>query len=137
VRSELTQAERDYLGEPGRFGVLATINKDGTPQLTTMWYLLEGDEILFNTAVGRLKDRNLRRDPRVAFTIEDGYRYITVSGSVRRIEDQPTAQADIKRLASAYWGGEQIEERYHRTFARQQRVSYRLRIERVASKDFA
>lgn len=52
----LSQQARALL-EGRHFAVLATINnKDGTPQLTTMWYLLEGDTIVMNTMVGRLRD---------------------------------------------------------------------------------
>lgn len=85
-----------------RFAVLATINADGAPQQTVMWYLLDGDEVVINTAAGRVKDANLRRDPRVSVCIEDGYTYVTLSGQARLVEDQPTAQADIRRLASRY-----------------------------------
>lgn len=68
----LSDKAQAFLAEK-RFAVLATINKDGIPQLSTMWYELQGDEILMNTAAGRLKDRNLRRDPRVSICFEDEY----------------------------------------------------------------
>ncbi len=66
---DLSEKARAYLQEL-RFAVLATINHDGTPQLTTMWYLLEDDgSILMNTKVGRAKERNMRRDPRISICI--------------------------------------------------------------------
>ncbi|HEX7736746.1 MAG TPA: PPOX class F420-dependent oxidoreductase, partial [Ktedonobacteraceae bacterium] len=74
-----------------RFAVLATTNADGTVQQTTMWYLLDGNTIMMNTKAGRVKDRNLRRDPRISICIEGGYNYLTISGSVELIEDQETA----------------------------------------------
>ncbi|MBK9942737.1 MAG: PPOX class F420-dependent oxidoreductase [Kouleothrix sp.] len=126
----LTEAQRAFLSQP-RFAVLATINADGSPQLTTMWYELQGDEIMMNTKAGRLKDRNMRRDPRVALCFEDGYSYVTISGSVRLIEDQPTAQADIRRLALRYHGAGKADQMVRDQFAHERRITLRLAIEHV------
>src|SRR6266511_2814947 len=105
MRRELTQAERDFLGEP-RFAVLGTINENGSAHLTVMWYALEGDEIMFNTAAGRRKPDNLARDPRASLIVPDGYRFVRVDGTVRADDDQSVAQADIRRLALRYYQGE-------------------------------
>ena len=129
--TQLSPEARAYLSEL-RFGVLATINSDGTPQLTTMWYELQGDEIMMNTKASRLKDHNLRRDPRVALCVEDGYRYVTLTGAVRLTDDQATAQADIKRLATLYHGAERADQMVASQFAREQRVTIRMAIERVS-----
>jgi PPOX class probable F420-dependent enzyme len=126
----LTDDQRAFLAEP-RFAVLATINRDGTPQQSTVWYDLDGDEILLNTRRGRLKDRNLRRDPRASLCVEDGYRYLTVRGSVTLDEEETTAQADIRRLAVRYDGPEEAERQMREEYSRQERVTVRLRIERV------
>ena len=73
--TELTQAMRDFLGER-RFGVLATVGTTGAPRQTVMWYLFlpsdDGDEILFNTALGRRKPEHLAREPRVSLLVEEG-----------------------------------------------------------------
>ena len=98
ISKTLSAELRAFLAER-RFAVLATINADGTPQQTVVWYELQGDEIMMNTAAGRIKDKNLRRDPRISICIEDDYRFITITGRARLIEDQATAQADIERLA--------------------------------------
>ena len=61
---DLSEKARAFLQEL-RFAVLATINQDGTPQLTTMWYLLEDDgTILMNTKLGRLKERSQKANAR-------------------------------------------------------------------------
>lgn len=130
-RPTLTEAQRAFLAEP-RFAVLATINADGSPQLTTMWYELQGDEIMMNTKAGRLKDSNMRRDARVALCFEEGYSYVTVTGRVRLIEDQAVAQADIRHLAVRYDGPERAEQAVRSQFMHEQRVSLRLTIERVS-----
>lgn len=131
IKPILTDAQRAFLAEP-RFAVLATINADGSPQLTTMWYELQGDEIMMNTKAGRLKERNMRRDARVALCFEDGYHYLTITGAVRIIEDQPSAQADIKRLALRYHPREKAEQMARDQFERERRLSLRLTIERVS-----
>jgi PPOX class probable F420-dependent enzyme len=127
---KLSDKAREFLGER-RFAVLATINRDGTPQLTVMWYELQGDEIMMNTADGRVKAHNLRRDPRISICIEDGTRYITLSGTAQLNDDQATAQADIKRLALRYRKPDATGELNLDQFARQQRITIRMPIERV------
>ena len=117
-----------------RFAVLATINADGTPQLTTMWYVFDGDEIMMNTAAGRVKDANLRRDPRIAICIEDDYNYLTISGTAELIDDPDVAQADIRRLAIRYHGLAKAEQMVRDQFSKQRRVTIRLPIERVIEK---
>jgi len=136
VRRELTQVERDFLHEP-RYAVLGTTNEDGSAHLTVMWYALEGDEIMFNTAAGRKKPDNLARDPRASLIVPDGYRFVRVDGVVSANDDQAVAQADIRRLAFRY---HQSEERVQRsvdaTWAKQHRITYRMRASRVYSDGF-
>ena len=133
--NKLSDQARAFL-EQKRFAGLATINRDGTPQLTTMWYELQGDEIMMNTVDGRIKAHNLRRDPRIALCIEDGYSYITLSGTVRLDDEQAIAQADIQRLATRYRGAEKAEQMMRKEFSKQHRLTVRLAIERVAEQDF-
>ncbi len=131
----LTPAMRAFLGER-RFGVLATVGVTGAPRQTVMWFLLEGDEIMFNTAAGRRKPEHLAREPRVSLLVEDGYRYVCVSGSVRTITDRETTQGDIQRLATRYEGSESAERQMRDSFSKQKRISYRFRIERASEHGF-
>src|SRR5262245_64161767 len=128
--AELSDKARAFLQEK-RFAVLATINPDSTPQLSAMWYELDGDEILMNTKVGRVKERNLRRDPRISICIEDGYHYLTLAGTARLIDDQETAHADIKRLATRYHNPAKADQMMRNQFSKEQRVTVRMTIERV------
>jgi len=136
VRRELTQAERDFLHEP-RYAVLGTTNQNGSAHLTVMWYALEGDEIMFNTAAGRRKPENLARDPRASLIVPDGYRFLRVEGTVRVNDDQSVSQADIRKLAFRYY---QREERVQRsvdaTWAKQHRITYRMPVRHVYSSGF-
>jgi len=135
VKGEITAAMRAFLAEP-RFGVVGTTNANGSPHLTTMWYLFEGDEIVFNTATDRVKYRNLRRDPRASFLVFDGYTFVRVDGAVMTIEDQATAQDDIRRMAIRYNGKEKGEQQARDHFSKQERISYRLRAREVYAQGF-
>jgi PPOX class probable F420-dependent enzyme len=126
----LSEKARALLQER-RFAVLGTINKDGSPQLTTMWYLLEGDVILMNTKAGRTKERNMRRDPRISVCIEDGYSYVTISGTVEMIDDSQVAQRDIYRLAVRYNGEEEARRQMEEQFSKETRVTLHLKLEHV------
>jgi len=133
--AQLSNAARAFLEEL-RFAVIATINEDGTPHQTVVWYLLRGDDIVMNTARGRVKERNLRRDPRVSVTVEDGYRFVTVRGTARLVDNVATAQDDIRQLAVRYDGEEAAERQMREQFSKQERVSIHLGTDRVTAYGF-
>ena len=86
------------------FAHLATIGGDGTPQVTPVWCDFDGTHIRFNTAKGRVKDKNLRRNPKVALAIQDPenpHRYIQVRGRVAEITEQG-ADSHIDSLTKKY-----------------------------------
>ena len=126
----LQENVRAFLKEP-LFGVLATTKRDTTPQQSVVWYDLDGDDILMNTAVGRAKNSNLRRDSRASLCVADGYHYVTLEGTVELDDDQATAQADIRRLAVRYHGEEQGNRQANTLYGKQQRVTIRLKVENV------
>ncbi len=135
-RLELTPAQRQFLDEK-RFAVVGSKNPDGSPHLAVMWYLLDGDDIVVNSAQGRIKDRNLASDPRMSVLVEDGYRWIRVDGRAAIQHDQTIAHADIRRLAARYYEDEQkVEEGMKNNFSKQHRITYRLPVRRVASEGF-
>ena len=94
-------AIRTFLDRP-RFGTLSTIDADGAPFAAVVWYDLEGDTILVNTAEGRRWPANLRRDPRCSFMVEDRYDYVQVLGRAQIDEDQERGQAQLKQVAAKY-----------------------------------
>ena len=135
-RSGLTAAQRSFL-EDKRFAVVGSMNPDGSPHLAVMWYLLDGDDIVVNSAQGRVKDRNLAADPRMSVLVEDGYRWVRVDGRARIEHDQKVAHADIGRLAARYYEDERkVEQAMKNNFSKQHRITYRLPIQRVASEGF-
>ena len=90
---------RAFLEQP-RFAVMATINKSGTPQLTVMWYALapDDDTVILNATRGLLKERNLRRDPRMSLCVEDGLRFVTLTGNAALIEDRAQQEREVNLL---------------------------------------
>jgi PPOX class probable F420-dependent enzyme len=86
------------------FAFLATVNKDGSPQVTPTWIDRDNDIILINTAKGRRKHKNVTRDPRVSISLvndQNPYSMVTISG---RVIQQITEGADkhIDKLARKY-----------------------------------
>ncbi len=135
-RTELSAAQRTFLEEK-RFAVVGTKNPDGSPHLAVMWYLVDGDDIVVNSAQGRIKDRNLATDSRMSVVVEDGYRWIRVDGRARIEHDQTVAQADIRRLAARYYQDDRkVEDSVRNNFSQQHRITYRLPIRRVAGEGF-
>ena len=136
MKRGLTQAERDFLFEM-RFAVLGTTNENGSAHLTVMWYVLEGDEIMFNTAAGRRKPDNLARVARASLIVPDGYRFVRVDGTVRANDDQTVAQADIRKLALRYYQNEdRVQRGVDATWAKQHRITYRMPASHVYSSGF-
>ena len=88
------------------FAHLATLMPDGSPQVTVVWVDLDGDRILVNTAEGRIKPRNVRRDPRVAISIanqQNPYSAAFIRGRVVKVSHDG-ANASIDKLAKKYLG---------------------------------
>ncbi len=95
---------KDLLTGKKAFASLATLMPDGTPQVTPVWFDYDGKNLLFNSARGRQKDKNVRRDPRVTLTIadpENPYRYVEVRGRVTDIT-QEGADDHINKMAKKY-----------------------------------
>src|SRR5215210_5596508 len=97
------QEFRDLFDKP-TFASLATLNEDGSPQVTPVWVDFDGTHVLVNTARGRVKDRNLTRNPRVTVMVSDPanpYRYIEVQGRVDEMTETG-ADAHINKMAKKY-----------------------------------
>ena len=122
---------RTWLTSELRFPVLATIAANGMPSLSTMWFDIDperDDTIVLNTRVGRRKERHLRRDPRASLCFNQGYDYITLEGHVELDDDRDRSLADIKAIARRY-------RTNPAAFDGQERVTIRLRVERILRHD--
>lgn len=114
-------------------GHFVTLNPDGSPQVTPVW--VDADDqghVLVNTASGRKKDRNVRRDPRVAISVQDHddpYRWLSVTGTVVDITEGPKALDHIAALSLIYTGTP------WETVQGQARLIYLIRPDRVARNE--
>jgi PPOX class probable F420-dependent enzyme len=111
------------------FAHLATIMQDGSPQVTPVWFDFDGTHIRINSAKGRIKDKNMRRNGRVALAIQDPenpYRYLALRGRVEEITEAG-ANAHIDSLSKKYLG----QDRYPHRQPGEVRVIYRVRPDRV------
>ena len=107
------------------FAHLATLMADGSPQVTPVWVDYDGAYVRVNSAKGRVKDKNMRRDRRVALSIQDPdnpYRYLAIQGDVVEITEEG-ADAHIDALAKKYLG----KERYPYRSPGEVRVIYKIR----------
>lgn len=130
----LSEKARTFLREHA-FAVLSTINKDGSSQLTTVLFALADDEtIVLNTQVLSQKNRNLRRDPRIAMCVEGKEGYVSVYGKVVEfIDDQQINRQDIDRLVRRFWtGDEESKQQYVAHQLEHPRISYRFKCEKVS-----
>ncbi len=126
----IPESHRDLLEDAKRaFLYLATLMRDGSPQVTPIWFNTDGTHILINTAEGRIKDRNMRARPHVALCIADPanpYRYVQIRG---KVVDFTTVGADahIDKLAYKYTGNPVYQNRQ----PGQVRVTYKILPEKV------
>ena len=91
---------------------VATVDADGAPHVSPMWVGLDGDLVFFNTAVGRVKERNLRRDPRVCLSQADqvdAFDRVQIRGRVVRFVEGAEAERNMDLLAAKYLGTERFE----------------------------
>jgi PPOX class probable F420-dependent enzyme len=128
--SLLSERARRFLAVP-HFGIVATLNPDGSPLQAVVWYVLEGDAIVFNSRVGRQWPTNIGRDRRVSFIVADAYDYLEIRGVVEIDEDPIRGQAVIAALAHRYHEDEAEAAAQVATFVQQERVTFVLRPKRV------
>ena len=126
--TDIPSGFKDLL-EKKAFASLATVNADGTPQVTPVWFDWDGRQIRINTAKGRIKDKNLRSRPAVALAIMDPdnpYRYLQIRGRVASVTEMG-ADAHIDSLAKKYLG----KDRYPYRKADEVRVIFTITPDRV------
>ncbi|MGD8609094.1 MAG: PPOX class F420-dependent oxidoreductase [Myxococcales bacterium] len=102
---EIPKSYADILQKPS-FAHFSTLMPDGSPQSSPVWIDADGPHLLINSAEGRVKDQNIRRDPRVAVSITDPdnpYRCLMIRGRVSKITNEG-ADDHINRMAKKYLG---------------------------------
>jgi PPOX class probable F420-dependent enzyme len=118
------------LFERKNFAFLSSLMKDGSPHVTPTWVDIEGDNILINTAIGRIKQENISRDPRIALAIIDQdnqYEMVTIRGKVTDQITGDVAENHIDKLAKKYVN----LDKYPRKSKDEQRVILKIRPEKI------
>jgi PPOX class probable F420-dependent enzyme len=127
---------RQFLSTGTRTGKLATTRKDGRPHVVPVWFVLDGEEVVFTTGRDTVKGRNIRRSGQVALCVdleEPPFAYVTLMGAVSW-EDNPDDMLDwATRIAERYMGADQADE-YGRRNAVPGELLVRLRPERVVAE---
>jgi PPOX class probable F420-dependent enzyme len=123
---QFTEQQRAFLDE-ARYAVVGTLNRDGSIQQTVVWFLREGDTLRLSMGAGSVKARNLHRNQAITLTVEDGARYLTISG-IAAVE--PADQGLRHRLAVRYLGAERAAE-WIKQRADAERASVRMTARRV------
>jgi len=123
----LDEKARSFLEQP-YVGQVTTLRPDGSPHSTVVWVDADTDVVMFNTAVGRAKERYLRRDPRVALIVvdpENAYRWVSIDGKAELTTEG--AEAQIDKLAKKYLG----QDEYPWRKPEEERITVRIHPERI------
>ena len=128
----LTEKARRLVDAPN-IAFLATLDPDGAPHVSPVWIDREGDTLRVNTVVGHLKDRNMRRDPRVAVALtdrDDVFQRVSIRARVAEIVEDGEADRHLDGLARKYVGTDTYTDRK----PGERRVLYRLAPVRAADR---
>jgi PPOX class probable F420-dependent enzyme len=114
MAEKMTDAQwREFVSYGTRTGKLSTVRADGSPHVAPIWFVLDGDELVFNTGKNTVKGRNLIRDGRVALCVDDDrppYSFVVVRGRARVSEDLDEIRHWATRIGARYMGEERAEE---------------------------
>lgn len=120
---------------PPHTGKLATVRSDGRPHVAPVWYVMEGNTIVFNTGASTVKGRNLSRDPRASICVDDErppFSFVVVEGAVELSDDLDDLRTTATAIGARYMGADRAEEFGARNGVPGELV-VRLRPERVVS----
>ena len=124
---EIPEPIKQFLSSKA-YGHVVTRNADGSPQVSMVWMDVDGNEVLFNTAEGRVKPRNLRRDPRIIISVqnpEDSQVYALFHGTATVTEEG--ADQHIDKLAKRFLGMDEYPWRA----PGEQRLIVRIQVDRI------
>ncbi|UFR05998.1 PPOX class F420-dependent oxidoreductase [Streptomyces sp. Go40/10] len=114
MAEKMTDEEwRAFVSEGTRTGKLCTVRTDGSPHVAPIWFLLDGDDLVFTTGKETVKGRNLARDGRVALCVDDDrppFSFTVLNGRARLSEDLAEVRLWATRIAARYMGEGRAEE---------------------------
>ena len=112
-REMTTDQVRDFLGYRTRTAKVATVMQDGRPHVMPVWFVLDGEQLLFTTGADSVKGRNLRRDPRISLLVDDEtppYAFVHLRGRVTVHEDLDELLRFATPIGARYMGEDRAEE---------------------------
>ncbi|MFI6873418.1 PPOX class F420-dependent oxidoreductase [Streptomyces sp. NPDC050400] len=124
-----------FVSEGTRTAKLATVRADGTPHIAPVWFVVDGDDIVFNTGKDTVKGRNLARDGHVAICVDDErppFSFVTIRGRAELSEDPQELLDSATRIGGRYMGADRAEEFGRRNGVPGELV-VRVRVERVVA----
>lgn len=130
VNNEINDSAVRKLFEGKNFAYVASLTRDGSPHVTPTWVDIDNSTILVNTAVGRIKQKNISRDGRLALAIADQinpYDMVTVRGKVIEQITGPVAEEHIDKLAKKYLG----KEKYPGRASGEKRILLKIKPEKI------
>ncbi|MFJ5551693.1 PPOX class F420-dependent oxidoreductase [Streptomyces sp. NPDC093225] len=137
MANRMTQEEwREFVSHATRTGKLSTVRADGSPHIAPIWFLLDGDSLVFNTGKHTVKGRNLARDGRAAVCVDDDrppFSYVLLHGRAELTDDPAEKLHWATRIAARYMGEEQAEA-YGRRNAVPEEYLVRLRLDKVVAE---
>jgi len=104
---------RAFVSQGTRTGKLSTVRADGSPHVAPIWFLLDGDDLVFNTGKDTVKGRNLARDGRMALCVDDNqppFAFVVLQGRADLIEELDQVQHWAARIGARYMGEDRAEE---------------------------
>ncbi|MEU0218526.1 PPOX class F420-dependent oxidoreductase [Streptomyces sp. NPDC006265] len=114
MTEKMTDAQwREFVSRGTRTAKLSTVRADGSPHVAPIWFLLDGDEVVFNTGKETVKGRNIVRDGRIALCVDDDrppYSFVVLQGRARVSEDLDEVRHWATRIGARYMGEERAEE---------------------------
>lgn len=114
------QQYRSFLRYGTRTAKLATVRADGRPHVVPVWFVLDGDDLVFNTGVDSLKGKALGRDDRVCLCVDDEtppYAFVMIEGRVSVSNDPAEVLTWATRIGGRYMGEHRAEEYGNRNTA--------------------
>jgi PPOX class probable F420-dependent enzyme len=113
AREMTTDEVRHILSRGTRTAKVATVMEDGRPHVMPVWFVLDGEQLVFTTGADSVKGRNLRRDARVALLVDDQappYAFVHVRGRVTLHEDLDELLRFATAIGARYMGADRAEE---------------------------
>lgn len=127
---------RAFVGSGTRTAKLATTRRDGRPHVVPVWFVMDGDDLLFTTGAQSVKGRSIRSDPRVAACVDEErppYAFVLVEGSATIISD-PEEVLDLATRCAARYMGEDLAEEYGKRNSGEGKIAVRITPSKIVAE---